>query len=70
MSLNNHNAVLDAIAASLAAALPARFVQRSLADPANAATLKLTAGLICLVSEGGGKFATTALRYSNGANAE
>ena len=57
MSLNNHNAVLDALVASLASALPARFVQRSLVDPANAATLKLTAGLICLVSEGGGKFA-------------
>ncbi|UUZ68082.1 hypothetical protein LP416_27845 [Polaromonas sp. P2-4] len=57
MSLNNHNAVLDAMAASLAAALPARHVQRSLVDPANVPAAKLSAGLICLVSEGGGNFA-------------
>ena len=57
MSVNNHNAVLDAIQVSLAAALPARFVQRSLVDPANALASQLLAGLICVVSEGGGGFA-------------
>jgi len=57
MSVNNHNAVLDAIVASLAAALPARHVQRNLIDPANETAARLTAGVICLVSEGGGKFA-------------
>lgn len=57
MSVNNHNAVLDAIVASLAAALPARYVQRSLVDPANALAAQLLAGLICVVNEGGGDFA-------------
>jgi len=57
MSLNNHNAVLEAIKTSLAAALPLRYVQRSLVDPANAPAAKLTAGLICVVSDGGGEFA-------------
>lgn len=57
MSMNNHNAVLDAIEASLATALPLRHVQRSLVDPVNAPSDKLKAGLICLVSEGGGNFA-------------
>lgn len=58
MSVNNHDAVLDAIVASLAAALPLRYVQRSLPfDPANEPTEKLLAGLVCVVSEGGGQFA-------------
>lgn len=57
MSVNNHNAVLDAIEASLLDALPERYVQRSLADPANAPGTELQAGLICVVSEGGGAFA-------------
>lgn len=57
MSVNNHNAVLDAIVASLAASLPARYVQRSLVDPANAPVAKLVAGLICVVTEHGGNFA-------------
>ncbi|OGA98124.1 MAG: hypothetical protein A3E79_11750 [Burkholderiales bacterium RIFCSPHIGHO2_12_FULL_61_11] len=57
MSVNNHNAVLDAIVASLAAAMPTRFVQRSLVDPANALAAQLLAGLVCVVNEGGGDFA-------------
>lgn len=57
MSVNNHNAVLDAIVASIAAALPARYVQRSLVEPANAKQAQLTAGLVCVVSGGGGRFA-------------
>jgi hypothetical protein len=56
MSLNTHNQVLDALVDSLAAALPARFVQRSLVDPANEAA-KVAAGLLCVVTEGGGQFA-------------
>lgn len=57
MSVNNHDAVLDAITASLAQALPARFVQRSLVDPANVPTEQLLAGLLCVVTESGGNFA-------------
>lgn len=57
MSLANHNAVLDSIEASLIAALPDRYVQRSLVDPLNADQSQLLAGLICLVCEGGGRFA-------------
>lgn len=57
MSVNNHNAALDALHASLALALPNRYVQRSLADPAQVPAEQLQAGLICLVTEGGGRFA-------------
>lgn len=57
MSVNNHNAVLDAIEASLAASLPARHAQRSLIDPANEPAARLLAGVICVVCEGGGGFA-------------
>lgn len=57
MSVDNHNAVLDAIVASLTTALPLRYVQRSLVDPADAPQAELLAGLICVVSEGGGGFA-------------
>lgn len=57
MSVNNHNAVLDAIKASLEAAMPARYVQRNLAIPANEPPEKLLAGLVCVVSERGGQFA-------------
>jgi hypothetical protein len=57
MSVNNHNAVLDAIVASLAAALPLRHVQRSLIDPANESRERLLASVICLVNGGGGGFA-------------
>ena len=57
MSLNTHNLVLDALVASLAAALPTRFVQRSLADPANEKTERVQAGLLCVVAKGGGSFA-------------
>jgi hypothetical protein len=52
------NAALDAIKASLAAAFPARTVQRSLPlDPANLPSEQLLAGVLCLVSEDGGDFA-------------
>lgn len=57
MSVNNHNAVLDAIVASLTVALPERYVQRSLIDPANAPRASLLAGTVCVVSGGGGGFA-------------
>ena len=57
MSLDNHNAVLDAIKTSMAAAMPTRHVQRSLVDPANESVERLSAGVICVVSEGGGGFA-------------
>lgn len=57
MSVNNHNAVLDALVASLAAALPERYVQRSLIDPASAPRASLLAGTVCVVSGGGGGFA-------------
>lgn len=57
MSVNNHNAVLDAIADSLAEALPNRYVQRRLADPGHEPRERLLAGVVCLVSKGGGGFA-------------
>jgi hypothetical protein len=57
MSVNNHNAVLDAIVTSLGAALPLRHVQRSLVDPANESRERLLAGVICIVNGGGGGFA-------------
>lgn len=57
MSVNNHNAVLDALVASLAAAMPLRHVQRSLIDPANETPERLQAGVLCVVNEGGGNFA-------------
>lgn len=57
MSVDNHNAVLDAIVASMASAMPTRHVQRSLVDPANETADRLTAGVVCVVTEGGGKFA-------------
>lgn len=57
MSLNTHNAVLDALVASLAAAMPSRFVQRSLVDAANEKIERLQAGLLCVVAKGGGDFA-------------
>lgn len=57
MSVNNHNAVMDAVVASLTDALPERYVQRSLADWATAPKAQLEAGLVCVVSGGGGGFA-------------
>lgn len=57
MSVATHNAVLDALVASLTTALPLRHVQRSLVDPINADRDKLMTGIICVVSEGGGGFA-------------
>ena len=57
MSVNNHDAVLNAITASLAQAMPARFVQRSLVDPADVPTEQLLASLLCVVTESGGNFA-------------
>jgi hypothetical protein len=52
------DAALDALQASMAAAMPARTVQRNLpADPANLPREQLLAGVLCLVSEGGGGFA-------------
>lgn len=57
MSLNNHNPLLDALVDSLSAALPARFVQRSLVDAANEKIERVQAGLLCVVAKGGGDFA-------------
>lgn len=57
MSVNNQDSAMEAIKDSLAAALPHRYVQRSLVDPANVPAEKLRAGLLCVVSEGGGDFA-------------
>ena len=49
--------VMDALKASLAAALPARHVQRRLVDPGTEKSARLEAGVICVVSAGGGSFA-------------
>jgi hypothetical protein len=55
--MSDANAGLDAVLASLTAALPGRFVQRGLVDPAAAEREQLLAGLVCVVSRGGGQFA-------------
>lgn len=56
--MTDADAALDAIEASLFAALPGRKVQRSLlADVGAASHDDLTAGMVCLVVEGGGGFA-------------
>ncbi len=57
--MSTNEQALAAIHASLAAALPQRVVSRSLADPASASDEDLRAGLLCLVSRGGGDFANT-----------
>lgn len=55
--MTDADAALDAIEASLFAKLTTRKVQRSLiADPASASSADLEAGIVCLVSEGGGGF--------------
>ncbi len=56
--MSDANTTLEAIKASLAAAMPARTVQRSLPlDPMALPREQLLAGVVCLVSEGGGDFA-------------
>lgn len=57
MSVDNHDAVLDALVDSLSAYLPERYVERSLADPAMLTTQQRQAGFICLVAGSGGEFA-------------
>lgn len=57
--MSTTGAVLDQLEASLAAYLPGRVVTRTLADPARAPDADLRAGLLCLVSTGGGGFANT-----------
>jgi hypothetical protein len=55
--MSGYNTALDALVASLATALPTRHVQRSLIDPASVKADKLQAGVLCVVSQSGGKFA-------------
>lgn len=57
--MSTHEQALEAIRASLAAKLSSRVVTRSLIDPASASAEDLTAGVLCLVSRGGGDFANT-----------
>jgi len=57
MSLPDYSAVLEAIKDSLTAALPNRYVQRSLKLPSQLPPEQLLAGSLCVVSEGGGGFA-------------
>lgn len=57
MSVNGHDAALEAMKDALQASLPARVVTRELIDPANAPEADLEKGVICLVSSGGGGFA-------------
>lgn len=59
MSTRTPEQALEAIKLSLEAKLPHRRVLRSLIEPANASTEDLTAGVLCLVSRGGGDFANT-----------
>lgn len=56
--MNETETALAAIAASLAAALPTRVVQRSLVlDPINHDPVAMAKGVVCLVGGGGGEFA-------------
>lgn len=57
MSLPDYNAALDAVVASLEAFMPHRYVQRKLALAVNESPARLKAGVVCLVSDGGGDFA-------------
>lgn len=57
MALTDPDLALQAIADNLAAALPARYVERNLVDPAGQTLERLQAGIFCLVAEGGGSFA-------------
>lgn len=57
MSLPDYNAVLDVIKASLGTAMASRHVVGSLVDPAGESAARLLAGVVCVVSTGGGGFA-------------
>lgn len=54
--MTDPNAVMEAMKASLATAMPTRHVQRDLVDPAKEKLANLSAGVICVVSAGGGQF--------------
>lgn len=56
MSAYPHEDTMVALVASLAAAMPTRHVQRKLIDPANESKERLAAGVLCVVSGGGGEF--------------
>lgn len=57
MTPSEQELVMQALEASMAAAMPQRHVQRKLVDPAKEKLDRLTAGVICVVSAGGGNFA-------------
>ena len=54
-----HGQALEAIRAGRAAKLPSRVVTRSRIEPAGASPDDVRAGVLCLVSRGGGDFANT-----------
>lgn len=54
---SDQETAMEALVAGIAAAIPARHVQRKLIDPANESKDRLAAGVICVVSTGGGNFA-------------
>lgn len=57
MSMPDYNAALDAVKESLEAFMPNRYVQRKLTVAVNETRERLTAGVVCLVSQRGGDFA-------------
>lgn len=57
MTPNLQDTVMDALVASMEAAMPARWVQRKLVDPGLEKATRLEQGVICVVSAGGGSFA-------------
>lgn len=57
MSLPDYDAKLEALKTSLAAFMPTRHVGRALVVPEMETAERLTAGVVCLVSQKGGNFA-------------
>lgn len=53
----SHLLVAQSLEASLAAAMPGWHVQRKLCDPGTETKDRLQAGVLCIVSTGGGEFA-------------
>jgi hypothetical protein len=70
MSPDLFNDLMDAMKADLAEKLPTRHVERKLIVPAEEKDARLEAGLVCLVTTGGGEFANWQGREAELGNVE